>query len=545
MPTPDQHLLNELFSKLKGDERKNGHASNAGGGQPGASKLSDDAVLERLFAERKNGGKWKHLYHGGLDARHPSASEAVGALLFKLAFYTGKDAAQMERLIRESGHASAKFDQKRGGSTWISREIAAAIEATTETYKGAREKKGLEPEAREESKVATMLASRIMLGDDIKEGIDPPDELVKDIILAGKVHSIYSAAGMGKTFLVLWVILRVIEQELRVLLFDRENGRRIIGERLEALGADSEALNEHLYYLSDPDLDPETYAELLDAVDPALVVFDSWINFLARDGFDENTSNDIASWAMNYTHPARRRGTAVALLDHVPKEGVSSRGSGRKRDEVDVMWALANPVRFDRDQVGEIVLRREKDREGWLPSVVKFSVGGDGKGGFRCERIDGTIEDDTRDASGLTKKERATLDALETFGDKGAKTSEWQKKASALKVGRRTFFGAKKKLVREAFVLQEKHVFIHPKYKRCKTGANAPLHSVPKGGARGAGGLDPAPSAPPAPQVRGDGEVVRRIQARVAQDCAVPIPTSSRSPFSTLDDNPPMAGGGR
>ena len=92
------------------------------------------------------------------------------------------------------------------------------------------------------------IEGRILIGKDIREGIDPPDELVQDIILAERVTSIYSGSGMGKTFLMLWIILRVIEQGLSVIVFDKENGRRIIAERLEALGADTEQLDEYLHY---------------------------------------------------------------------------------------------------------------------------------------------------------------------------------------------------------------------------------------------------------------------------------------------------------
>jgi hypothetical protein len=52
-----------------------------------------------------------------------SASEAVAALLRKLAFYTRKDPAQMDRLIRGSALANSKFDERRGGTTRLGREI--------------------------------------------------------------------------------------------------------------------------------------------------------------------------------------------------------------------------------------------------------------------------------------------------------------------------------------------------------------------------------------------------------------------------------------
>jgi hypothetical protein len=56
------------------------------------------------------------------------------------------------------------------------------------------------------------------------------------------------------------------------------------------------------------------------------------------------------------------RGVAVLLLDHVPKEGNTARGSGRKLDYVDAMWELRNPQKFNRETVGRIDMHLRKDR---------------------------------------------------------------------------------------------------------------------------------------------------------------------------------------
>lgn len=317
-------------------------------------------------------------------------------------------------------------------------------EAAREAYRSLRGEYPPSENGKQEAKLGSLLGERVLLGQDIRDGIEPPEELVPDLLLKGKVHSIYSGAGTGKTFLMLWLVLRVLERDLPVIVVDMENGRRIIAERLKDLGANPEDLDHLLHYYPSPDLDPESYALLLEEIDPALVVFDSWINFLAREGYDENSSNDVASWAVSYTHPARKRGCTVLLLDHIPKEGVSSRGSGRKKDEVDVMWALKNPYHFDRDTVGRITLSLEKDREGWLPQTQGFALGG-GEDGFVFSRSEGLIEEE--DASGLTNTERKTLEALEEFGDQGAEAAEWKKAADKRKgVSRASFFRAKAKL---------------------------------------------------------------------------------------------------
>jgi hypothetical protein len=287
----------------------------------------------------------------------------------------------------------------------------------------------LEGAPRWEPKKVQGLQGRVLLGAGIAGELEPPNELEPGLLLSGKVHNVYAAAGTGKTMLMLWVVKRCLERGQPVVVFDMENGPRTISERLRDLGVGAERADKLLHYFPSPNLSltneaRASYEELLDKVKPALVVFDSWINFLASAGMDENSSNDVAGWAVAYTHPARDRGITVLLLDHVPHEGSHARGSTRKKDEVDVMWRLHNTQPFDRDSVGEIVLHREKDREAWLPPSVRFSVGG-GSGGFVFKRSAGTIEETAE--GDLTSRQKQALDALRVFGEKGARYSEWRR----------------------------------------------------------------------------------------------------------------------
>ena len=267
-----------------------------------------------------------------------------------------------------------------------------------------------------------LLESRVLLGDGMMHGIDPPEELEPGVLLRGKVHSLYAPPGAGKTMLMLWLVKRCVERGDKVLLLDSENGHRIISERLEDMGADPARIDDHLVYLSSPGLampDQPDYLALLDEVQPALVVFDSLISFLASAGCEENSATDIASWAGTFCHPARDRGVAVLLLDHVPHDGAHARGSTRKKDEVDVQWSLRCTQPFDRDSVGEIVIFREKDREAWLPPSVKFSVGG-AQAGFLFERSEGTVEEPGDSTGGLNANEQKVLAMLQEKGHEGA-----------------------------------------------------------------------------------------------------------------------------
>jgi hypothetical protein len=123
-------------------------------------------------------------------------------------------------------------------------------------------------------------AGRVMLGQVIRDGVEPPETLVDDVLLAGKAHSIYGPPGLGKTFLMLWLILEVVKRGESTVLFDAENGVRPIAERLKQLGADAALLDERVHYFPYPSLTiseeaRRAYVALLERVRPALVCFDS------------------------------------------------------------------------------------------------------------------------------------------------------------------------------------------------------------------------------------------------------------------------------
>ena len=289
-----------------------------------------------------------------------------------------------------------------------------------------------------------LLAGRVRLAGGMENGIEPPDELVHDVILRARVHWVYAAAGSAKTWLALWIVERCIETGMRVAYFDAENGDRIITERLVALGTSTERLDDLLYYFPFPYLTTEAgvvrqYRAMLDEVGPNLIVFDSLANFLGSSGLEENSNDDLVKWATNYTRPARERGIACLVLDHTPHDGGHARGASRKRDEADVMWKLRSSLPFDRDTLGRVELLRDKDREARLPKRVGFSIGGT-QDGFVFRRSDETVEvPDPED--GLTENERRTLDAIcNDFDEKGATASEWLRAAKMRKVSVSSFW---------------------------------------------------------------------------------------------------------
>ena len=76
-------------------------------GDGGISRLRDADVLERARGDEK----FQLLLRGDWEGDFPSQSEADMALCTKLAFYTGKDFVQMDRLFRKSGLYREKWER--------------------------------------------------------------------------------------------------------------------------------------------------------------------------------------------------------------------------------------------------------------------------------------------------------------------------------------------------------------------------------------------------------------------------------------------------
>ncbi len=278
------------------------------------------------------------------------------------------------------------------------------------------------------------LAGRVLIGKRITGGVEPPAQLIEDFLYAGKVHAVNAEAGEGKTLLALWAVTEVVGQGLPVLYLDAENGPRLIAERLRDMGSDPEGLDRLLHYYQSPDVTLKAGAlgnlrETAKMVRSALVVFDSLPDFLSTSGLSENEAGDVTRWFLEVARPFRDMGCAVLVLDHVTKSaegrGRYARGSGAKLAKVDATWSLAKTKPFDRGTVGEITLKRQKDREACLPESLTFAVGGRGEHDLLFRRCAGvTVEPEENDL--LTDAARAALEALEPHTD-GLRFGEWEK----------------------------------------------------------------------------------------------------------------------
>ncbi len=105
------------------------------------SLFSDDQILARMFGS-KNGDDIKKMYMGDLSDYKNDESSADSALVHHLAFWTRKDAEQMERIWLASPLAQRKKTQSR--KDYRDRTVQHAIENCKDVYEPVFLKRGLE-----------------------------------------------------------------------------------------------------------------------------------------------------------------------------------------------------------------------------------------------------------------------------------------------------------------------------------------------------------------------------------------------------------------
>lgn len=109
---------------------------------PAGVQLGDNEVVSRALAS-KSGALFSSLYYGQWEGLgYPSQSNADMAFCSLLAFWCGKDPAQMDRIFRSSKLMRPKWDEKRGDTTYGAMTIERAIATTQDAYAGSREDGG-------------------------------------------------------------------------------------------------------------------------------------------------------------------------------------------------------------------------------------------------------------------------------------------------------------------------------------------------------------------------------------------------------------------
>lgn len=124
-------------SVFGGDEPGAAVSSNRGPSPPTDDRasvaLSDNEIIELACKKPRTGDKFRSLWDGNWNDHYNSASEADSSVVFTLAYYT-KDAAQIDRIFRQSKLMRSKWDQLHGSETYGATTISKALSKVTKQY---------------------------------------------------------------------------------------------------------------------------------------------------------------------------------------------------------------------------------------------------------------------------------------------------------------------------------------------------------------------------------------------------------------------------
>lgn len=291
--------------------------------------LEDDVLLEKMFAS-KNGQQIKALYNGDKTAYKDDWSSADMALCSHLAFWTGGNATQMDRLWLKS--ALSNRDKAITRKDYRPRTIATAIRNCREFYS---EDKISSPYVKkeEDSSIVFLKSSEIVS--------KPIDWLWEGKIAKGKVTMIAGDPGLGKSQASLHFASIVSTggtfpggckcKQGSVLLFSAEDGAEdTINPRLQASGADGDRVfifstiktkDREKFFDISTDL-PLLKKSLENNKDISLIVIDPITAFLGET--DSHKNSEVRGLLSILSKMAEEHSVAIVVVTHLNKNTGSS-----------------------------------------------------------------------------------------------------------------------------------------------------------------------------------------------------------------------------
>ncbi len=223
---PRQSAVNKVFSKYKGCcQKPTSTIPPIAKKEPQLPKgiLPEDKELLKSIRGFKDWNKIKAMANNTGIYGEGDFSAHDQALCNKLAFYTGKDPAQMDRIFRASKRYRSKWDELRGSFTYGEITITKAIEDTKETYKGPRPKQST---GRGGKPVATLEGLQEAFGvtDEYVQNLGEEEFLYPNLIIRNHILTIIAQSGGGKTtFLYFHVVPELVKAGCNVWYIDADS----------------------------------------------------------------------------------------------------------------------------------------------------------------------------------------------------------------------------------------------------------------------------------------------------------------------------------
>lgn len=471
-----QEAVNALYEELQAETRK----------PPDKPTEAPTALPpgEYLSTGLQRDGAFRALWEGGRPNGNESADDL--ALMNKLAFWCGRDAAQMKAAFLASPHAAGKDEahkKKLEREDYLQRTIDRAVKDCPETAAGRdaayqldRARRDFAPKGGDVFGRATPQEAKVQAGPLLvpmaRVEARQASYLISPYLPRGMLAIMGGISGVGKTFLVLsWAAAVSNGQRLPfqkyfepnppagyVYYFTQENDPNIvIRPRLDMLGADmdkiliqaqSGAAYEPLT-LNDPRLE-----EAAKEYPPALVIFDPIQSYLGA-GVEMNKANEVRPILDGLGDFAKRHNCTVVLVSHMSKPGVgNSSALDRLLGSSDFRNAARSiiVVGHDPEDKDSRVFAHGKNSIGEPGPSQRYHI--DGKRGVIYDgECDLTADDIVKQAQpGARAKPSVTLTAArkmleELLGPEGCATLEQvETLQETADISRSTLYNAKKEL---------------------------------------------------------------------------------------------------
>jgi hypothetical protein len=194
------------------------------------------------------------------------------------------------------------------------------------------------------------------------------------------LNDLHAAPGLGKTMIADIAAAQLLNAGRNAAVIDYEGNGTEHRDRLRALGVPDEIIldpHRFAHVTLDGKLRPEIegkhLARLVDALRPALIVWDAWGPALAADGYEENSNTDVFEWRRTVAEPLFEYDAAQLTIDHVsrsPERTRGGRGAGAKLQVLTgASYELVSIAHFARTTPGAVKLKIVKDRNGWIGPI--------------------------------------------------------------------------------------------------------------------------------------------------------------------------------